>query len=188
MVFAICTTGATVQKQLFLFAPMVQGPNSSFFCLHRWCKRSKVVFEVCTAGASISKSTLAATARYQRHSSGIRESILSSNSRYYKGTCAYIHISLSAMHAPPNSKNAGLQNVLPEECAEIHSHRFMRLKKYSVVRGFALLRSQNHSVVRGLTPVRRYLPRKMECINGWNEKKQSRKGSAGVSGDDILRR
>ena len=133
-----------------------------------------MVFEVYTAGASISKSTLAATARYQRHSSGIRESILSSNSRYYKGTCAYVHIFLSAMHAPPNSKNAGLQNVLPEECAEIHSPRFMRLKKYSVVRDFI--------------PVRRYLPRKMECINEWNKKKQPRKGCAGVSGGDILRR
>ena len=32
---------------------MVQEPKSCFFCLHRWCKRSKVFFEVCTAGASI---------------------------------------------------------------------------------------------------------------------------------------
>ena len=128
VVFAICTTGATAQKQFFPFAPMVQETKSGFFCLHHRCKRQKEVFEVCTGGASISKSTLAATARYQRHSSGIRESILSSNSRYYKGTCAYVHIFLSAVHAPPNSKNVGLQNVLPEECAEIHLPRFMRLK------------------------------------------------------------
>ena len=47
---------------------------------------------------------------------------------YIKGTCAYVHIFLSAMHAPPNSKNAGLQNVLPEECAEIYPPRFMQLK------------------------------------------------------------
>ena len=53
---------------LEMLAPVVQEVKSGF--------------EVCTAGASISKSTLAATARYQRHSSGIRESILSSNSRY----------------------------------------------------------------------------------------------------------
>ena len=63
VVFAICTTGATAQKQFFLFAPMVQGSNSSFFCLHHRCKGPKVVFEVCTGGASISKSTLAFTAR-----------------------------------------------------------------------------------------------------------------------------
>ena len=39
--------------------------------------------------------------------------------------------------------------------------------------------TEEYSVVRGLTPVRRYLPRKMECINEWNKKKQPRKGSAG---------
>ena len=65
VVFAICTTDATAQKQFFLFAPMAQEANSSFFCLHRWCKRSKVFFEVCTGGASISKSTLAFTALYE---------------------------------------------------------------------------------------------------------------------------
>jgi len=66
---------------LEMLAPAVQGLKSGFCDLHHRCKREKEVFEVCTADASISKSTLAATARYQRHSSGIRESILSSNSR-----------------------------------------------------------------------------------------------------------
>ena len=54
-----------------------------------------MVFEVCTAGASISKSTLAATARYQRHSSRIRESILSSNSRYINISVTWSNSSLA---------------------------------------------------------------------------------------------
>ena len=54
-----------------------------------------MVFEVCTAGASISKSTLSATARYQRHSSGIRESILSSNSRYINMSVTWSDSSLA---------------------------------------------------------------------------------------------
>ena len=54
-----------------------------------------MVFEVCTVGASISKSTLAATARYQRHSSGIRESILSSNSRYINMSVTWSDSSLA---------------------------------------------------------------------------------------------
>ena len=86
VVFAICTTGATAQKQFFPFAPMVQETKSSFFCLHHRCKRQKEVFEVCTAGASVPKNTLTVTARYPRHSSGIRNLILSSNSRKYKQT------------------------------------------------------------------------------------------------------
>ena len=86
VVFAICTIGATVPKWFFLFAPVVQGPKSSFFCLHHRCKRQKEVFEVCTAGASVPKNTLTVTERYPRHSSGIRNIILSSNSREYKQT------------------------------------------------------------------------------------------------------
>ena len=42
-----------VKTFLEMLAPAVQGPKSSFFCLHRRCKRSKVFFEVCTGGASI---------------------------------------------------------------------------------------------------------------------------------------
>ena len=81
VVFAICTTGATAQKQFFPFAPMVQETKSVFFCLHHRCKKQKEVFEVCTAGASIFKSILAFTALYERHSPRIRYLILTSNSR-----------------------------------------------------------------------------------------------------------
>lgn len=80
----------------------------------------------------------------------------------------HLYISLSAMHAPPNSKNAGLQNVLPEECAEIYPPSIYATEKYSVVRGF--------------TPVRRYLPRKMECINEWNEKNSRERAVQGLAG------
>ena len=95
VVFAICTIGATVPKWFFLFALVVQGPKSSFFCLHYRCKRQKEVFEVCTAGASVPKNTLTVTARYQRHSSGIRESILSSNSRYINISVTWSNSSLA---------------------------------------------------------------------------------------------
>ena len=73
-------------KAVFPFAPMVQETKSGFFCLHHRCKRQKEVFEVCTAGASVPKNTLTVTARYPRHSSGIRNLILSSNSRKCKQT------------------------------------------------------------------------------------------------------
>ena len=131
-----------------------------------------MVFEVCTAGASISKSTLAATARYQRHSSGIRESILSSNSRYCKVRARTLYISLRYTCAPKQQKRRASKRVT-RRMRENPSPSIYATEKYSVVRGF--------------TPVRRYLPQKMECINEWNEKKQPRKGSA-VSGGDILRR
>ena len=49
----------------------------------------------CTAGASVPKNTLTVTARYQRHSSGIRESILSSNSRYINMSVTWSDSSLA---------------------------------------------------------------------------------------------
>ena len=86
-----CTGGATTKKYFLRLAPSVQEPKSSFWGLHHRCKRQKEVFEVCTAGASVSKNTLTVTARYPRHSSGIRNLIHSSNSRKYKQGWKEVH-------------------------------------------------------------------------------------------------
>lgn len=42
--------------------------------------------------------------------------------------------------------------------------------------------TEKYSVVRGFIPVRRYLPRKMECINQWNEKNSRERTVQGLAG------
>ena len=42
--------------------------------------------------------------------------------------------------------------------------------------------TEKYSVVRGITPVRRYLPQKMECINEWNEKNSRERAVQGLAG------
>ena len=101
VVFAICTTGATAQKQFFPFAPMVQETKSGFFCLHHRCKKQKEVFEVCTAGASVPKNTLTVTARYQRRFPRRRALILSSDSRVKRPSPQPLTVGLTIRRRPP---------------------------------------------------------------------------------------
>ena len=52
-------------------------PKRLWKCLQHYCNEEKVLLRACKIVASISKSTLAVTVLYQRHSSGIRSLIFS---------------------------------------------------------------------------------------------------------------
>ena len=79
-----CAACANAKKFLERLATVLQTPESFSWDLQRCCKRQKVFRETCNSVASVSKNTLTVTARYPRHSSEIRNLILSSNTRSVK--------------------------------------------------------------------------------------------------------
>ena len=93
--FGVCRNAARAAKNFLAFAGTLQVPRETFWSLQRRCKCFEKLFGVCrdaasasknflafaTPSASISKSTLAATALYRKHPIGIRTLIPSSNIR-----------------------------------------------------------------------------------------------------------
>ena len=170
------------------FAPPVQRLKSSFFYLYRWCKGQIVVFSVCTGGARGEKWFLRFAPPVQAFPKAlwlllraIKDILQGLGSPFFRRTHViievrartFIYLSLRHACAPKQQKRRASKRVTRRMCGNSSPSIYV---------------TEEYSVVRDFTPVRRYLPRKMECINEWNEKKQPRKGSAGVSGDDILRR
>ena len=77
-----CRNAANAAKNLLEFAGTLQVLRKTIWSLQKRCKGLEKLSGVCNTVASISKSTLAATALYRKHPIGIRNPIPASNIRY----------------------------------------------------------------------------------------------------------